>query len=281
MQPQGEPFDPKTKDYPFPLYTDQHYLIVKKNDGTVFDEHYPYVDTSKKMRFKMWLARILLFILVFPLERLVMGLKVEGKENLKKHPELLKGGAVSISNHVHKWDYVGARLAVKRKDMMIPVWAPNIRGENGKMIRLVGGFPLPENDPGATATCFRQVIDYLNHGGWLHICAEGSMWEYYQPIRPFKRGAAFFAVKCDKPVVPMAYVYRKASWIRKLLFKAPADFTLRIGEPIYPDKTLKSTEAQTKLLTEAHAAVCRLAGIAPEKNLYPPIFDHTTRVDYY
>ena len=40
-------FDPKTKKYPYPNITDQHYLEIKKNDGTIFDAHYPYFDKSK------------------------------------------------------------------------------------------------------------------------------------------------------------------------------------------------------------------------------------------
>jgi len=114
-------------------------------------------------------------------------------------------------------------------------WAPDISGENGKIIRLTGGIPVPENDLRASAKMVSSVKNYLNNGGWLHICAEGSMWEYYKPIRPFMPGAAYFAVKADKPILPLAYSYRKPSWIRKL-FKQPAAMTLTIGEPIYKKK---------------------------------------------
>ena len=34
-------FDPKTKKYPYPEDTGSHYLIVKKDDGTVFLEKVP------------------------------------------------------------------------------------------------------------------------------------------------------------------------------------------------------------------------------------------------
>ena len=45
-------YDPKTDKYPYPEQTDQHYLKVKKNDGTVFDKDYPYVDNSKPFKRK-------------------------------------------------------------------------------------------------------------------------------------------------------------------------------------------------------------------------------------
>ena len=34
-----EYFDPRTNKFPYPIDTDKHYLVVKKNDGTVFDEN--------------------------------------------------------------------------------------------------------------------------------------------------------------------------------------------------------------------------------------------------
>ena len=46
------PFDPKVTKYPYTEYTDQHYLVVKKNDGTVFDKNYPYIDRSRRFLFK-------------------------------------------------------------------------------------------------------------------------------------------------------------------------------------------------------------------------------------
>ena len=47
-------FDPKTNKFPYTEFTDQHYLKIKKNNGLVFDENYPYIDNSKKYKFKKW-----------------------------------------------------------------------------------------------------------------------------------------------------------------------------------------------------------------------------------
>lgn len=47
-------FDPKSTKFPYPENTDQHYIILKKDDGQVFDENYPYVDESFSMRFKQF-----------------------------------------------------------------------------------------------------------------------------------------------------------------------------------------------------------------------------------
>ncbi|MBR6987496.1 MAG: hypothetical protein IKH82_05435, partial [Clostridiales bacterium] len=121
----------------------------------------------------------------------------------------------------------------------------------------------------------------LNDHGWIHVYAEGSMWEYYAPIRPFKRGAAFIALSNDKPVLPMGFSYREPGRIRRNVFHQTALFTLRIGEPLYPDKALKLKDREKDLTIRAHKAVCVLAGIDPDKNIYEPVFNDSRRIDYY
>lgn len=273
-------FDPKTNKFPYPKDTSKHYLIVKKNDGTVFDRNYPYVDRSRRFRFTSALTRAVLVTIVFPLTRIRLGLKVEGRENLKKHREEIKKGVISVSNHVHMWDYLGIMCAIRPIRPKVISWAPNISGENGKMIRNVGGIPIPDGDLRAMACFLKAVKEYLD-GGWLHIYAEGSMWEYYRPIRPFKRGAANMACRFDKPVIPLAFTYREPGFIRKKIFRQIAKFTLHIGEPIRRDESLPRDEQELGLLTRCHDAVCRLAGIDPAENIYEPVYNDSERVDYY
>ncbi|MBP5289744.1 MAG: 1-acyl-sn-glycerol-3-phosphate acyltransferase [Clostridia bacterium] len=274
-------FDPKPTRYPFPEYTDRHYLVVKKNDGTVFDENYPFFDDSFPARAKRFLTRILLFILVFPVNRVRLGLVIRGKKNVKKNRDLLKGGVISCANHVHLWDYICVMEAVWPFKPDVLVWAPNIRGENGRMMRSVGGVPIPDAGHRATRAYGAAIRKYLASGGWLHLYPEGSMWEFYAPIRPFKNGVGYLAVQNGKPVLPMGFSYRKPGWIRKKVFRQQATFTLTVGEPVFPDPDLPKREREEDLVRRCHEAVCRLAGIEPEENLYPPLFDRTKRVDYY
>ena len=106
------------------------------------------------------------------------------------------------------------------------------------------------------------------------------MWEYYKPIRPFKAGAATYACKYDKPIIPLAYTYRKPGWIRRKIFKQIALYTLNIGEPIFPNYELNKEEQINDLTIRAHQEVCKLANIKEGENIYPPIFDQTKRIDY-
>lgn len=275
-------FDPKTNRFPYPEDTDRHYLIVKKDKGIVFDAEYPYVDRSKAFLRKQNLLRALLRVIVFPLCTIRLGLKIEGRENLKKNRELLSGGVVSVSNHVHMWDYLAITKAICPVRPNVLSWAPDINGEFGTLIRLTGGIPIPETGIPATKAYLKAINKLLTEDHeWLQIYAEGSMWEYYAPVRPFKTGAIRIAIDCDKPVLPIGFSFREPGRIRKTIFRQIATITLRIGEPILPDRTLPINERRKEMTIRCHEAVCRLAGIEPGENIYPPLYDQSKRIDYY
>ena len=179
-----------------------------------------------------------------------------------------------MANHIHMWDYLSVMNAVKPRRPYLFTWATNIKGEMSFVIRMVGGVPIPENDVKATRAFSKAIEDALNEGHLVHVYGEGSMWEYYRPIRPFKTGAAYYAVKCQKPVIPMAFSYRKPGWIRRKIFRQIALLNLNVGEPIMPDGL-----NQEDLTIKIHEEICRLAGI--DNNPYPPIFHDTIRIDYY
>ena len=251
--------------------------------GYVFDTKYPYIDRSKWFRFRQGVVRFLLNIFVFHVATVRMGLRIEGRENLKKHRDVLRNGAVSVANHVHMWDYIAVMKAIRPFRSNLLAWAPNINGENGTLIRMVGGIPIPEGNTAATKTYLKVMRNLLiKDHGWLHIYSEGSMWEYYRPIRPFKRGASHIACDCDKPVLPLAFSYREPGWIRKHVFRQIAKFTIHIGEPLFPNKDLSPKEREKDLTIRTHDAVCTLAGIDPKENIYSPLFgEDSKRVDYY
>ena len=275
-------FDPKTNRYPYPELTDKHYLEIHKDRGFVFDTKYPYIDKSGWFRFKQKMARLLLNVVVFPLATIRLGLKIEGRENLKKHKNIIDDGVISVCNHVHMWDYIAIMRGIRPVKPNLLAWDKNINGENGTLIRMVGGIPIPEKTVAGQKAFLKAISSLLNEDhGWLHIYAEGSMWEYYQPIRPFKRGAAMIAVSNDKPIIPLAFSYREPSWIRKSVFHQPGVFTLHIGEPIFPDRSLKPKDREKDLTIRANQAVCALAGIDPDKNIYEPVFNDSRRIDYY
>ena len=272
-------FDPKTKKFPYPENTDGHYINVTRNNGTVLNKNYPYVIDTKWHKFKAWWLKIFVVLIAFPVARIRLGFKVVGKENLKKYKQTIKNGVISCCNHVHYWDYLGMLSVILKYQPKFLVWAANIRGGFGPAMRLLGGIPIPENDLSASISFNKAVGKHLNQNGWLHIFSEGSMWEYYKPIRPFKSGMATYACKYDVPVLPFAYRYRKPGFIRSKIFKQIALYTLHIGEPIYKDDSLTKKDQVNDLTIRAHEAVCKLAGI--ENNIYEPIFNNSKKINYY
>lgn len=277
-----ERFDPKTDKFPYPEYTDNHYIFAKKDLGLVFDENYPYIDKSKKFLRKQTFTRFLLNVLVFPFAKIRLGLRIKGKENLKKYKDVIDKGIISCCNHVHMWDYISIMRAVRPNKPYVLAVDNLVNGETGHYLRSVGAIPIPLNNFRATKAYVDQVDKHLQEGGWLHIYPEGSTWEYYGQIRPFKRGVAYFACRNNKPIIPFGISYRKPNWFRKNILKQIACLTLSIGEPLYPDLTITNLkERELDLTRRCHEAVCRLANIDPKENLYPPIFDNTKRIDYY
>lgn len=275
-----KPFDPKA-DLPYPELTDGHYRPVEKDDSVVFDKDYPYVDKSKEFQKKVRTTRLLLNLLVFPFSYVRLGLRVKGKKNLRENKELLKKGALSVSNHINVWDYIAIMNAIRPFKPHLLVLKENVLGKDGPLVRQVGGIPIPENDLQATKAYLKAVKGLLNEGGWLHMYPEGSLWEFYRPIRPFKKGVAYLARTADKPVVPIAFSYRKPSWIRKKWFKQRAKLTISIGKPIFVDHSLPTAaEQEEDLLQRCHDAVAALAGLSEEENIYPAIYDHSKRIDY-
>jgi len=273
-------FMPDNKKYEklYPEYTDRHYIKINRNRGYVFDESYPYVDNSKKFRRKRRLIRFVIVTIVFLLARIRMGLRIKGRKYLKQNKNILKSGVISVSNHVHMWDYLALLVAIRYFKPNYLAWDKNVNGKDGKLIRLTGGIPIPTNNFSATKKYLSDVNTFINNGGWLHIYAEGSMWEYYPFIRPFKRGISYFSIACDKPILPVGFSYRKPNFIRRIIFRQKALITVNIGELIYPNKELNKKEMELDLIKRSHEAICNLCKV--DNNIYPYLFNDTKKEEY-
>jgi 1-acyl-sn-glycerol-3-phosphate acyltransferase len=256
-------FIPQT-DYIRPEHTDEHTLKIKRAVNINFDDNYPYNNKRLGYRFVKLLMRVLVGIIGFPVLFIVTGFIIKGKKNLRKNRKLLKNGFLTVCNHVHLWDSVGVMTAFLRYGMSFPSWDMNMRGSNRFLIKYSGGIPVPKQ-PRALLCFVKAVNEILSERRWVHFFPEGSMWDYYAEIRPFKKGAFTFAVNNKKPVIPLAYSYRRPRGIWKL-FRKPAALTLNIGEPIFFDETLPKQEAVIDICIKARAAVMSLAGI--EKDVY-------------
>jgi 1-acyl-sn-glycerol-3-phosphate acyltransferase len=269
----SEPYIPQL-GIKYPSRPDEHITALKKIREVKVDADYPYLDKSFRFRFMRGLMHLGIFTLVFALSPLRFGLKIEGRKILRKHRQLLRNGAMTVSNHIHRWDLLFVLQGIRYRTLHFPAWKENLGGKDEGLIRLAGGIPIPEEIH--AIRCFNEAFDELHaKKKWIHVFPESAVWHYYQPIRPFKKGAFTMAYRYNLPLVPMAFSYRRPRFpftlinlLRKLGGKQPLPpVTLRIGEPLLPDTSLSRKEAVVKLRKDCHQAIVDLAGIA--HNVWP------------
>lgn len=253
-------------NYEYPERSDQHMIKVKHLRDVVLDENYPYLQKG----FKWWLQRasaVVLYNCVLTwLVRITHGLRVHGRENLKKHKEALKDGAITVCNHVFEWDTICISIALRNRKFYFPAWAGNLEGPNGPLIRMAGGIPIPESIK--TMKVFKAAMEEVfATKTWVHYFPEAAMWYFYPDIRPFKKSAFQQAVKYNRPIVPMVYSFRPRKGITKWFTDKPcAD--IHIGEPLFPDPNLTPMAAAKKLLEDSHHIMQVMAGITPDHPAY-------------
>ena len=242
-------------------------ITVKHLRDTNFDENYQYLEKGFLHKIKRGLLFIILNILVFPVCTIRHGLRIKGKNILRKHRKAFKNGAITICNHVFMWDYVCVLKAIRPHLQYHPGWKINFEGPNAPLIRWVGGIPIPTGNIRAMGKFQKAISDVLKQNKWLHFFPEGSMWFYYPDIRPLKPAVFKYAVRFNKPVIPMAISFRPPKGLRKLFTKKPCA-TLNIGEPLFPDLTLETNQAIDKMHKSAYHNMQVLAGVYPGDPTY-------------
>ncbi|MBP5135402.1 MAG: 1-acyl-sn-glycerol-3-phosphate acyltransferase, partial [Paludibacteraceae bacterium] len=194
--------------------------------------------------------------------RMHFGIRIKGKENVRKYRKELENGAMCVCNHVYVFDAFGVNQAVKKfGTLRIPMFAKHFNGKNGWFMRHVGGVPIPETRGGIAK--FNEAFDeYHRRKEWFLIFPEAVRWNMYAPIRPFKTGAFSMAYKYDIPVIPMVYSYRERKGLYRLFgSKNTPCMTLHIGEPIFFDKNANRKEELLRVGTIAHKKMEQMAGI--------------------
>ena len=262
---EGEYIPQPAMDYPqdnpfartlFPKYTKQ----------LAIDDKYPYLNDSIGYKFNLYLGYYVFLHLLLRIKlRVQMGLRIRGREVLKKHKDGLKNGAITIANHVYRLDCPCVLIAVNRThNTRIPMFAPNFRTKDGYFMGIAGGIPIPEAEVGMSAMKkFNEAFDeFHRRGWWFHIFPEACRWDMYKPLRPFQKGAFTMSYKYNKPLLPCVITYRERKGIFRLF--GPKELpllTVTIGEPIYPDTTQARKTEVERLRNVAHAQMQQMAGI--------------------
>lgn len=263
-------------DYKYPERSDEHMITVKHLRDTHFDENYQYLEKGFWHRFKRAILWIVLNPIVFTVCTIRYGLKIHGRKNFKKHKKEFKNGAITVANHVLMWDYICVLKAIRPHLQYHPGWKTNFEGPNGPLIRWVGGIPIPTDNMRAMAKFQQAIGDVLKNGHWLHFFPEGSMWFYYPDIRPLKKAVFKYAVRFNKPVIPLTFTFRPRKGIWKIFSKNPF-VDLHIGDPLYPDTTLSIPDAVDKLHAQTYHVMQVMCGINPGD----PTYNTDQNIDNY
>lgn len=247
-------------DYTYPERSDEHMLTLKRTRDITLDENYEYMPKGVLFRIKRALVAAVLHTVVFPLMHLTHGLRIYGRENLKKHKRELRGGAITVSNHVFMWDYLCVLKAIRPHISYFPAWKPNFESGFQPFMRILGGMPIPEGDIHAMIAFKRAMDEVVKSGRWLHVFPEGSLWYFYPDIRPLKPAVFLYAAKYEKPLIPISMSFRPRRGWRRIFGKGPF-VDLHISEPIYADKSLPMREAADELRARAYKIMQEMNGV--------------------
>ena len=255
-------------DYTYPDRCDEHMITVPHLRDVTVDEHYPYLRKDflyKCIRSFYWVAMHTLLAVLLPITH---GLRIHGRENLKKHKDLLKNGAITISNHVFMWDHLCVIRAIFPHLTYFPAWKTNLEGPNGPLIRMAGGIPIPDGGNMKAMKKFKAAMEeVLQSKTWMHFFPEGSMWFFYPDIRPLKKAVFNYAVRYDRPVLPITLSFRDRKGITRLFSKAPV-VDVHVGEPLLYNKELSPVAAARDLQERAYHVMQTMNGIFPGDPTY-------------
>lgn len=253
--------------YEYPERCDQHMIVTKNPKNISFDENYNYLPKG----FFPWVKRASFWcamnFLVFPICTFAFGVRIKGRKNIKKNKELLKNGAITISNHVFKWDYICVLKAIRPHLVNFPAWKDNFLGSEAWMVKWAGGIPIPTDNIKAMRKFKTAMEDVFNTKKWMHFYPEGSMWLFYPDIRPLKNAVFKFAVKYDRPIIPITMSFRKRKGITRLFTKWPM-VDVHIGEPLVPNKDAPKNEEAERLHKEAYHVMQVMNDITPDMPNY-------------
>lgn len=263
-------------NYTYPERSDQHMLELKRTKVLDLDKNYDYMPHGVWFRIKRALVAAVLHVIVFPLTHLTHGLRIYGRENLKKHKKELKNGAITISNHVFMWDYLCVLKTIRPHISYFPAWKANFESGFQSFMRILGGMPIPEGDIHAMIAFKKGMDEVVSGGHWLHVFPEGSMWYFYPDIRPLKPAVFQYAVKYHKPLIPISMSFRPRKGFRKIFGKGPF-VDLHVAEPMYADRSLPTREAVEELRARAYRVMQEMNGIYPGD----PTYNEDQNIDHY
>lgn len=200
------------------------------------------------------LETIFLAANLFPFERFVLRVKIEGKEHLDA--ALARGkGVIALGAHLGSFNLLGTRLGVEGYPFNLIVNVgrlPKLWGKLADYQRTVGQQTIPLKP---TSTSVKKSLNCLHRNEIIYMVADEQQRRRGLPVSFFGQtaftasGPAIFSVKTGAPILPM-FVLREGKFNRTLIIKSPIEFERTTDEK-------KDIERLTALFTEAIEQVVR------------------------
>ena len=230
----------------------------------IMPDEIDYLRRGLGAKFKTWVAhqKAKIFLKTI-LDKKIMIIKdIKGIENWKN----LTTGAIVTCNHFNAFDsfaiqeaYHASKQWPKQKFYRVIKEGnyTSFPGFFGELMRHFYTLPLSSNLK--TMVKFTEATNtLLQKGNFVLFYPEQAMWWNYRKPRPLKPGAYKFAVKNNVPVLPCFITMRDSEILGEDLRRSIKDFdidenfipdgyyvqeyTIHVGEPIYPDPNLSYKE---------------------------------------
>lgn len=188
-------------------------------------------------------------------QKQLMVKEIIGIENYRN----LSSGAVITCNHFSPMDSFTAQIVYeaaghKKRKFYRVINESNYTsfpGFFGMLMRNCNTLPLSSNRQ--TMKKFMSAVNTLLCAGhFVLMYPEGSMWWNYRKPKPLKRGAYTLAVRSNVPVLPIFVTMQDSDHLDGDGFLVQ-EYTIHVGEPIYPNTQLGKHQRADEMLEKNYA----------------------------
>ena len=221
---------------------DEHVLHLWQPLHFKVDENFSFVHSGFLFKSISYLLYIIAYPILWLVQKIFLHFRVEGLENLKG----LDTGKITVSNHVHVLDCTMMGTVQFPQKIYFTSLESNFKIPIVKeLITLFNAIPIP-SDKKFMPSFTSAINKLLQNGQTVHFYPEGSLWPYYDEIRDFKKGAFYFAVTNNVPIVPCIFSFCPVSGLWQYIKRRPF-VKMTILPPVYPDSSLSKQEAISSL----------------------------------
>ncbi|MDX2446798.1 MAG: lysophospholipid acyltransferase family protein [Desulfobacterales bacterium] len=210
----------------------------------------PVVNFSPVYRFLQLLFFLVYSPLIIIYNFVVFGLKIEGRENLKRASQR---GCILISNHSLYLDpAVISNTFFPHRCYYFALKSHFHHPLGGAIIRLMGGIPIP--DVREMRRAEKTTRKALDRGYNVLFFPEGEMNHLSQEVAPFQSGAFYQALHLNATIIPVTLIHRPRVVFGKEISKYFIRVKCIVGEPFEPTKNEneKLRDAAKRIATQAH-----------------------------